>query len=130
MARTMKHPWDTIKKISIPIWFNDIEKENIYVSESLRKELETNMIVLDRKDLNGLIHKDDLTHMDHREVVSRNEERSFFYISYRLLKNDQYEWVKDIVTPFYNEDDRLIGYTGVNAPDIAHKEELDRIKKR
>lgn len=129
MAQTIEHPWDTLQKLSIPIWFFDIEKENIYVSESLRKELELDTTVLDRQGMNSLIHNDDLTYLEQSEMAKIKEERPFFYISYRLLKNDQYQWMKDIVTPFYDEDNRLIGYTGVDAPDPAHQEELGRIKK-
>ncbi|MGR9047738.1 EAL domain-containing protein [Halobacillus faecis] len=127
MARIIEHPWDTLKQLSIPIWFFDIEKENIYVSERLKDQWKLDSSVLNRHELMRLIHKDDATYLDHPAMTKDN--RHFFYMNYRLLNNGTYEWVKDIVTPFFNEEGKIMGYTGMSAPDDAYVEELGRIKK-
>ncbi|WP_406945360.1 EAL domain-containing protein [Halobacillus sp. SY10] len=127
MARIIEHPWDTLKQLSIPIWFLDIEKENIYVSEKLQDQWKLDSTILDRHDLMRLIHKDDLAYLDHHAMT--REDRHFFYLNYRVLNNGKYEWRKDIVTPFFDENGKIMGYTGIGAPDSAYIEELGRIKK-
>ncbi|MEC3882128.1 EAL domain-containing protein [Halobacillus sp. HZG1] len=126
MARIIDHPWDTLKQLSIPIWFFDIEKENIYVSERLKDQWNLDSTVLNKQGLMRFIHKDDVAYLDHHAMT---KNRHFFYMNYRLLNNGTYEWMKDMVTPFFDENGSIIGYTGTGAPDSAYIEELDRIKK-
>lgn len=126
MAQIMEHPWETLKQLSIPIWFFNIEKENIFVSERLQEDLGLDDAVLNRQALGSLIHPDDLAYLYHKEKV--REHRPFFYINYRVRQSQEYVWVKDIVTPFYDEG-RVIGYSGVKAPDSAYQKELGRIKQ-
>ncbi|MBN9656323.1 EAL domain-containing protein [Halobacillus sp. GSS1] len=127
MARIIDHPWDTLKQLSIPIWFFDIEKENIYVSERLKDQWNLDSTILNKQGLMRFIHKDDVAYLDHHAMTKEN--RHFFYMNYRLLNNGTYEWMKDIVTPFFDENGAIIGYTGTGAPDSAYIEELGRIKK-
>ncbi|MBX0359609.1 GGDEF domain-containing phosphodiesterase [Halobacillus sp. Nhm2S1] len=127
MARTIEHPWNTLKQLSIPIWFFDIEKENIYVSERLKSKWKLDSTLLSCWDLQQLIPKDDLAYMDHQTMTKEN--RHFFYMNYRLMNDGKYEWMKDIVTPFFDEDGNIIGYTGMSAPHSAYIEELGRIKE-
>ncbi|MGP4062658.1 EAL domain-containing protein [Halobacillus sp. H74] len=127
MAQTMEHPWGTLKQLSIPIWFFDLNEQKMYVSSLLRKDLRLEREVLEVEEIKTMLHKDDVHYLYRTKEVE--EARSSFHLDYRLRVGKGYRWVKDIVTPFYNHQGVVAGYTGVAAPDGIYQSELVKIKK-
>ena len=72
MAQIIDHPWKTLKQLSIPMWFFDQRDQNIYFNDVLRQDLDVEKHVVDKQDVKGLLHNEDIDTLKENKI-----DRSF-----------------------------------------------------
>lgn len=126
MAHTIYHPWETLKKLSIPMWFFNQEDQKVHFNDSLREDLDLKEQWLDMNNLPLILHRDDWEIL--YQMVAMSKHHTPFPINYRVKKGEGFYWSKDEVTPYYDTDGEFLGYSGLSISAKASGVELGQWK--